>query len=512
MNSIVRRRSADRKRRIERRLDKSNCQGCDQPILTASNIHFELGARARGVNCGGIGAMHLLARRIGLIDEINSRLHVLKIHLPYFDSDHVLSLAYNVLCDGTCLEDLELRRTDEAFLDALGARRIPDPTTAGDYCRRFTEDRIEVLQDIFNRTRQKVWAEQPREFFRQAKIDMDGTLVETTGECKQGIGLSYNGKWGYHPLVVSLANTGEVLRLLNRPGNRPSHEGAAAEVDKAMTVCFQGGFEAVLLRGDTDFTQTRKLDEWDDDSRVTFIVGIDVTAQKHILADDLPGAVWKLLERPARYEVQTHPRARPPNVKQAIVEERQFKDIRLVDEYVAEIPYRPGPCRKTYRLVVVRKNLAVKKQHDGQYRLFDDYRYFMYLTNDRHSSAADIVLQANDRCDQENLLAQLKGGVKSLRAPVDTLLSNWAYMLMTSLAWNLKAWWALWLPDKPGRWAEKHREEKRKVLRMEFKTFINAFVRLPCQIIHTGRKIIYRLLGWNRWQHVFFRLTDHLRC
>jgi hypothetical protein len=431
------------------------------------------------------------------------------MHRPYHESDHVLNLAYNALCDGTCLQDLELRRQDEVHLDALGAQRIPDPTTAGDFCRRFGAADVHTLQDIFNEVRQRVWARQPASFFEEARIDMDGTLVETTGECKVGMDLAYNGVWGYHPLVVSLANTGEVLSVVNRSGNRPSHEGAAAEVDRAVRVCLEGGFRRVRLRGDTDFSQTKHLDRWASDARVQFIFGLDKTAARHYLADELAAAAWQRLERPPRYQVKTQPRQRPGRVKEQIVRQRQFDNIRLHSEDVAEMPYRPTACRETYRLIVVRKNLTVEK---GEIRLFDDYRYFFYLTNDRESSAAEIVFLANQRCHQENLHAQLKGGVRALQAPLDNLESNWAYMVMTALAWNLKAWWALWPKDNSGRWSECHRQEQATVLGMEFKTFVNAFMRLPCQIVRTGRRLIYRLLNWNPWQRVFFRTFAQLRC
>lgn len=108
------------------------------------------------------------------------------------------------------------------------------------------------------------------------------------------------------------------------------------------------------------------------------------------------------------------------------------------------------------------------------------------------------------------MLAQLSGGVRSLTAPVDNLTSNWAYMVMTSLAWNLKAWFALWLPERPGKWIAKHREEKQRVLRMEFKTFLNAFIKVPCQLVKTSRKLLFRFLSWNPWQPVFFRLWAEL--
>jgi hypothetical protein len=509
VNANIRRRLAARKQRVERRIDKFNHEGCEQPMLRPGNIHYELAERTQGLAYGGIGAMRLLVQKLGLAEAIDRRLQLLKIHLPYHESDHVLNLAYNALCDGDCLEDLELRRTDEAYLNALGARRIPDPTTAGDFCRRFEPHHIRALLDVYHETRIKVWARQPREFFHEARVDMDGTLVPTGGECKEGMDISYNGVWGYHPLVVSLANTGEVLSVVNRSGNRPSHEGADQEVDRVLEICFAGGFRSVLLRGDTDFTQTRHLDRWSDDPRVRFIFGVDCLPNLHVLADDLPEKAWKKLRRPPHYQLQTKPRARPDNVKEQIVRQREFKNIRLLDEGVAEFEYRPVACQKTYRLIVVKKHLEVSQ---GQAVLFADYRYFFYITNDRQLSATEVVFEANDRCHQENLLAQLKGSVRALHAPVDNLVSNWAYMVMTSLAWNLKAWWALFLPEGRGPQAQSWREEKRRLLRMEFKTFRNALLRLPCQIVQSGRRLIYRLLSWNPWQRLLFRWLDQLHC
>ena len=346
MNVKIRRKLERRKRRLQHRLDKAKLKNLAKPVFTASNIRYEISDRDRGISHGGVGALHLLARRIGLIEDIDKKLHLLKIHLPYHESDHVLNFAYNAICDGTCKQDMELRRQDEVYLDALGAERIPDPTTAGDFSRRFQVADVYTLLDIFNGVRQRVWARQPTEFFELARIDMDGTMVETTGECKAGMDISYDGKWGYHPLIVSLAQTGEVLSILNRPGNRPSHDGAPAEVDRAMKVCLEGGFRRVLLRGDTDFSQTKHLDRWSDDPRVQFIFGLDCTANRHFLADELPKMNWQRLHRPPRYDVKTEPRARPDNVKEQIVRDREFKNIVLQSEDVAEMPYRPIACKK----------------------------------------------------------------------------------------------------------------------------------------------------------------------
>ena len=475
-------------------------------MMTATNIHYEPAGRVRGLSAGGIGAIFLLAQQIDLINEIDRKLHLLKRHLPYHESDHVLNIALNILAGGQRLEHLERRRHDEVYLNALGAERIPDPTTAGDFCRRFAVADILTLMDILNRSRLRVWAQQPAEFFDQAILDADGTMVPTDAECKQGVDINHKGVWGYHPLLISLANTAEPLYLVNRSGNRPSHEQAHVYLDKAIALCRQGGFRRIRLRGDTDFSQTEHLDRWEEAGDITFLFGIDAHPTLKALAEDRPADAYSYLERPPRYAIKTVPRQQPERVKPRIVQQREYETIHLLEEMVAEFDYRPVACQTTYRVVVLRKRLARDK---GQMRLFEEYRYFFFITNDRTTPTDQIVFQANDRCDQENLIAQLKGGVHALSTPVDDLVSNWAYMVMASLAWSLKAWSALLVPVTP-RHAAKHEREKRSLLRMEFPTFCATMIQMPCQIMRTGRRLIYRLLSWNPWQGVFLRLVERL--
>jgi hypothetical protein len=465
-------------------------------MLKASNIQYEMAERTQGMNCGGIGAMHLMVQRLGLVEDRDQSLNLLKVHLPYHESDHVLNLTYNILTGGVRLEDIESRRQDEVFLNGLGAERIPDPTTAGDFTRRFSPADIESLQDCINRARLKVWKVQPKGFLKEAFVDVDGTIASTEGECKEGIGLSYKGIWGYAPLVVSLANTKEVLYLVNRPGNAASHAGSVERIDQAADLVMEVA-QSVTIRGDTDFTHSAHLDRWDQQGR-QFILGIDAHPKLVQLAEGLANSAWQRLQRLPKYEILTEPRQKAFRYKEQIVVEKQFENKVLIGEDIAQIEYQPVKCKKKYRVVIVRKNISVQK---GEKALFDEVRYFFYITN-RKDKAPKIVGLANGRCDQENVIEQLKNGVNAMRMPVNDLVSNWAYMVMATLAWNLKAWYGLLMPG---------RERGNEVVRMEFRRFLNAILLLPCQIVRTARKIIYRIIGYNDWLKDFFATWERLQ-
>jgi Transposase DDE domain group 1 len=349
-------------------------------MMTARNIHYEHADRARGLSAGGIGAILLLAQKIGLVEDIDRELQLLKRHQPYHESDHVLNIAFNILAGGKHIEHLELRRNDEVYLDALGAQRIPDPTTEGDFCRRFAEADVLTLMGTINQARLRVWAQQPDEFVHEAIVDADGTIVPSDSECKQGMDFAYDGQYGYHPLLVSLANTAEPLFLFNRSGNRPSQELANVFLDKAVTLCRRAGFRKILLRGDTKFAPTRYLDRWDETGDIRFVFGYEAYDSLKDRADGLPAGAYRLLKRPPRYQIKTAPREKPSRVKQDIVRQREYETIELLEERVAEFRYQPVACQKSYRMIVLRKRLGIDK---GQLRLFEEYRYFFYITNDR---------------------------------------------------------------------------------------------------------------------------------
>ena len=324
-----------------------------------------------------------------------------------------------------------------------------------------------------------------------AYIDVDGTLASTYGKRKQGMDISYKGIWGYHPLVVSLANTEEVLYLVNRPGNVPSHTDAAPWIDRAIDLVDPHA-ERTCLRGDTDFSLTAHFDRWA--KRVDFIFGMDASAALRSRAEALDEDCWQRLEREPKYVPltdQTRQRFQADE-KERIVRDRGYPNLELNYEDVAEFDYQPGKCGQPYRVVALRKNISKMK---GEELLFDEIRYFFYITTRTDLSAAEVVRCANERCDQENVIEQLKNGVNALRVPLYDLVSNWAYMVIAALAWNIKSWFAMMMHLK---------RDRKEYLGMEFRRFIHSVILIPCRVTRRARSITIRLLGYQPTLDRFF--------
>ena len=409
-----------RQEEIERRLDRSWRPKSGGRVLRGGNIVYDVSSRMGGVSSGGLGLIVQLVKRLRVAERIDERVRVLKRHLPYRESDHVLNLIYNVMSGGVCLQDVKSRREDVSYLESVGARKIPAPSTEGDFLRRFKQEDVLALQEAF-KSRLQVWQSQAAEMGKRATIDVDGTTAETTGCCKEGMDLNYKGQWGYGPLVVSLAETNEVLYTFNRPASRPSHEGAVAWIDRAVKLVRRGGFEQVRLRGDTDFSLTRNFDRWSEEG-VEFVFGIEANRSFVREADKIGEAQWQKLER-----------------KRKVVNSSRQRPV-----YVTNVPV----------------------------------------------TTQQVVLESNGRCNQENVIEQLKNGVQALRMPADTLVANWTYLVIAAQAWNLKVWLGLLLPARLGA---------RRLIRMEFRRFVTCVIGLPCQIVTTGRRLLYRLLTVNDW-------------
>lgn len=469
---------------------------------------IEPASRYEAISYAGLVPIKSMLMRLEFDKDVNDHLQLFKLRRGYAESDHVFALSFNALQGGRTLDDVERMRRDPALLNALDAASISDPTTLGDFCRRFTRQNVDELQDAVNRTRLKVWSTQPESFHKRATLDADGVFVKTGAECAEGVEyLAPKREWGYHPLVVSLAETQEPLFIVNRPGARPSHELAHHYFDKAVDLCKEAGFEKVLMRGDTAFTQTRHLDKWDETEGVEFVFGMSAAPGLVERAESLSDESWSPLLREVRDVDEDLERSQQERRKQKVVEERGYKDLRLEKEDIAEIPWSPTACLRTYRLVILRKTISV---HKGQETLYPEKRYFFYISNCKGHTPAEIVRESNLRCNQENLNAHLNSGVHALRAPLKTMVSNWAYMVTTALAWSFKAWFALtgeFDVQNPGA----QKSVSHRLLTMEFRTFLNEFIAIPALVISSGRQLFLRLLSNPPWARHLVAAHANLR-
>jgi hypothetical protein len=464
-------------------------------------LHLESDPRGETTHYGGLVLAQQFVRRFRVAQRLDDALVLFKRHAPYHESDHVLALAYTLYADGTCLEDQAALQGSEAVRRLVGACRIPDPTTAGDFLRRFTiAQNVEHLSGAIDEVQEAVWSKLPRNVRRRRKkhelalVDLDGHIKPLYGVQKEGADFSYNGRWSYQPLVVSLGGSGECLKVVNQPGNcRPSD--AAAKALQEVLPLIQRHFRNAIVRGDTDFDRSDVFNEAID-AGAYFAIGGRLYQNRAALAQAIAEESWKPFVPRADRQQPSGPsrHGRIPNHRRQKAKARGFRTLRTVKQWVSEIAYQPAglssPCRMIVRRILI-------EETNGQGALFEHYRYRLVLTNlPRSYTAGQVVDITYQRCDQENVIEQFGHGIAGWRMPVAEFMGNSAWLQIARLAWNLGKWIAqIALPSEVVRW--------------EWKRFRRHFVYIAAKVLKMGRCLVVRLAGSHRYLPDI--LTAHAR-
>jgi hypothetical protein len=442
---------------------------------------------------GGLALAASLVRSLGIARDLDRELSLLAAHRPFHESDHVLTHVYNLYTGGTCIEDIADLQTSEPVRRMLGAERIPDPTTAGDFLRRFDAGAVKILDQVIDRAQEQVWKRRyGKRKAERAIVDLDSCVRPVYGDQKEGTDFTYKGSFGYHPLVISLAGTLECLRLVNRSGNTTSADGSESHLRELFPMLGRH-FKQVIVRGDSAFAKQGIFDVCEEAGH--FFAVVSPQQQNFAsLFEALPGAQWKpYRQREKGEDLSRKRRKRGPNRRRERARSRNKWDLQLKKQWIAEIPYRPERSERTYRLIARYQEI---EEHE-QGHLFMLTRFRFAISNLPPSVSAEEVMDLTyQRCDQENLIEQLQNGVAGMRMPTGEMLSNAAFGTCARLAHNLKPWLAqLALPLETMRW--------------EWKRFRRAFVYCAARVVHAARQVHVRFANSHRFARAI--LAAHAR-
>jgi hypothetical protein len=458
-------------------------------------LHLDVDTRCETTPYGGLDLVVAFCREFAVAKTLEDHVKVLKQHQPYHESDHLLALACNLYVGGTCLEDLSNLQHSEAVKRLLGACRLPDPTTAGDFLRRFDDaanpGSLSSLRHAIDAMQDRVWRRLAKRRGKRpwATVDLDGHLKPLYGTRKEGADFSHTGQWSYHPLLVSLADSGDCVAVRNRSGNVRSSEGAAAVLLEVLPR-IKHHARRVLVRGDSDFDRRDVREACEAKGAYFAFVGREYPNRKE-MAEELADAQWREFEpraARARHERQRQSdfrsRQKKPNRRRQRAAERGYKALHLEGQWMAEVRWQPPDADQPYRLVIRRQRIV---HYKGQAFVSEEYRYRYVVTNLPQSwSVQEIIDETYLRCDQENVVEQMGSGIAAWRMPVGEFAGNSAWLEIGRLAWNLGKWIAqLALPAEVVRW--------------EWKRFRQAFVFVSAQVSKRGRQIWVRLSGSHRF-------------
>jgi len=409
--------------------------------LSLPKIHVHYDKPQDYTAYGGLSLVQQLARKVKFSEHIKENVKVLKVHQGYGESDHLYHLTSALFAGASCIEDLGQFQEDAAYKRLVGADRVSAPSTIGDFLRRFSRRDLNGLKDGIWGMRNEAWKKLKSKKRRWASLDLDSKICGVYGEQKEGADFGYEGTYGYHPELLSLAETSEWIDVVNRPCNEPSGENAAYLLRRNLPRIKETFYNS-CVRGDTKFGRGDVLEECDrHDANVC--LGWAANPKLVKIAEGLPEQAWTALRRKTPSGAGSQKKRRKKrNLRRMRARKRGYTDKKLLSEQVSEFEYHPTykkkPMSRAYRMIVIRKQVEVA----GKTGLFNVYTYRFILTDLPEQNLSKLVSYAYKRSNQENLIEQGKNGVSAFRMPTGQLLANEVWMT-AMLAHNLKSYLCL---------------------------------------------------------------------
>ena len=391
----------------------------------------------------GIVLMRDFIGKLGVSELIDANVIIKARERGYPESENILSLCWNAILGGDCLLDLNVLRGDPGLPKLLGVKSVLAPTTAGEFLGKFTIGRVTDLQRALRQVSQQV---RPLQKSDRVTIDLDASLYEQCSKRKQGSRMNYKGQIGYYPIFAFWAEEGEMLKTHLLAGNRRASSIAFWFFKQVIAQTPEGRYLA--LRADSEFYLWDLIEfcEQFDPKPILYAITANQTEALMKQVAALPEKSWK------RYSK---------------------------GQQVAEMWYAPDH-RPPHRYVVKRTKVKDKKG-------VESWRYHIVITNDHRRTPRRLMEWSLKRCGVENLIKEHKNDFGFEKMPSQKYQANWAWLLISQLAWNLFIWFKrLCLPEE--------------CQRMTLGTLRHRLLKVAAKIVHQSRQLFLVLSKENLFQ------------
>ena len=388
----------------------------------------------------GIVLMRDFIEKLDLLNLIDEQVVVKKRERGYRESENILSLCWSAITGGSNLRDLDVLRGDEGISELLGVESMMAPTTAGEFLRDFTIGHLSQVRTVIRISRERVRKIQKN---TRMTLDMDASLYEQCSKKKEGSRMNYKGEVGYYPLFIFCAETKEMLNTYLMRGNARASSVALKFLKESLqSVEVKKGLS---LRADSEF-YIWELIEFCEENEIIYGITADQTKSMKAAIEAIPENHWRAYDEGAQ---------------------------------VAELQFAPNH-RQPHRYIVKRHRAT-----DNEGNVY--WKYHVVITNDRLRGARKVMRWALGRCAMENLIKEHKRDFGFEKMPSQKFHANWAWLLISQLAWNLVAWFSrLCLPQ------ECHK--------MTVATLRHRLLNVAAKIVHQSRQRYLVLSEKNRFK------------